>query len=188
MNRIVVIVALAIVGACATTPEGAVVLTKDDIANFETESNDRLQKARLLVGILDNYQIREMLEAQVSDVTTEYYQAGHGVYLEYTSPNHQVFMWYPGNAVAVTGTWDIPEQFDPPRVCYKYFNAYHGVTGEYEPNECVDTAQTLGNVDELEARRGDTFALSSGRVPYVKTGNARVVWPEKPTTEGAAAE
>ena len=88
----------------------------------------------------------------------------------------------------IVGVWEVSDDFDPPRVCYQYLDAYNEVTGEYEPNECVDPRQTLGDLGTLESRKGDTFDLMSGKIPYIKGKNTRVLWPEKTTDEEGAAE
>ena len=87
-------------------------------------------------------------------------------------------MWYPGNGVVVKGSWAISDDYDPPRACFKYNGAYHGVTGEYEPNECIRPSQTLGEVSTMKSRKGDVYGLADKGLPYVKAQNTMLYWPE----------
>ncbi len=114
--------------------------------------------------------------ASVSDRTIVYYQPGHGVFIEFTSADGRLFMWYPRNSRVVNGTWGLRD-FDGPKLCYKYLNSVHGVTGEYEPTECIPPSQKLVAEFVLDSRSGDPFGLAKGTLPYRKTPFDIPDWP-----------
>ena len=169
---------LALLSGCATDPRNANQMDFKEALSFNDRASDRLAKTRIELRELDNSQIRERLKMALTDVTAIVKQTGHGVYVEYTSPDGGLFMWYPGNSGAVVGTWGISDQFSPPRACFKYYSAYHGVTGEYEPNECVSAVQTLSEAYVLDKRPGDVFELSTKGIPYSKSAGNLPPWPE----------
>jgi hypothetical protein len=170
--------AIALHTGCATDPRNSNQMVFEDALAFNDRSAERLSRAGIEIRELDNDQIRKRLQETLSDVTSIVKQTGHGIYVEYTAPDGRLFMWYPGNAVAVTGAWGISESFSPPRACFKYFSAYHGVTGEFEPNECVATVQTLSEAYVIDKRAGDVFELSTKGIPYAKSAGNLPPWPE----------
>lgn len=164
--------------ACATDPRNANQMTFEQALAFEQQSSVKLREARALVREMSHEEVSVRLVAELSDVTTIVKQTGHGIYVEYTAPDGRLYMWYPGNFVTVGGAWGIVESYSPPRACFKYYGAYHGVTGEFEPNECVPAAQTLSNAFVVDKRQGDVFGLSSEGVPYTKSAGNLPAWPE----------
>lgn len=181
MRVILLLVALSttlIQVGCATDPRNANQMVFEDALGFDDRSSERLIKAELEIRNLDHDQIRKRLNEALSDVTSIVKQSGHGIYVEYTAPDGRLMMWYPGNAAVVTGSWAISESFSPPRACFKYFSAYHGVTGEYEPNECVSAVQTLSEAYVIDKRPGDVFELSTKGIPYSKSAGNLPPWPE----------
>ena len=169
---------IALQSGCATDPRNSNQMVFEDALAFNDWSSERLSRAEIEIRELDNDQIRERLKETLSDVTSIVKQTGHGIYVEYTAPDGRLFMWYPGNAVVVTGAWGISESFAPPRACFRYFSAYHGVTGEYEPNECVAAVQTLSEAYVIDKRAGDVFELSTKGIPYSKSAGNLPPWPE----------
>jgi hypothetical protein len=97
------------------------------------------------------------------------------------SPQQQadgrLFMWYPRNGSVVRGTWALRDM-DGPEVCDQYRNAVHGVTGEYEPNECISPQQKLLGEAVLDSRNGDPFGLARGVIPYPKAPRDIPAWPD----------
>ena len=170
--------ALAMQVACATDPRNANQMTFEQALAFEQQSSVKLHAARVALREMSHEEVSVRLLAELSDVTTIVKQTGHGIYVEYTAPDGRLYMWYPGNFVTVGGTWGIVDSYSPPRACFKYYGAYHGVTGEFEPNECVAAAQTLSNAFVVDKRNGDVFGLSSGGVPYTKSAGNLPAWPE----------
>lgn len=166
-----------LLGACASDPRNANQMAFEDALRFNDQSAAKLVAAQMEVASLSDDEIRERLRDTLSDVTAIVKQTGHGIYVEYTDLEGRLFMWYPGNAGVVRGRWGISEQFSPPRACFKYFSAYHGVTGEFEPNECVSVEQTIGGAYVIDKRKGDAFGLSKG-IPYMKSSGNLPPWPE----------
>ena len=128
-------------------------------------STDRYERFMVLwarreaeVAAMTPEQQGEAMTALVSDRTIIYYQQGHGVYVEYTAADGRLFMWYPRNGGVVRGTWGL-RTMDGPNLCYQYRNAVHGVTGEYEPNECISPEQKLIGASVLASRSGDPFGI-----------------------------
>jgi len=143
---------------------------------FDERSSARLAEAQAAITAMSDDQIRARLTEALADVTVIVKQRGHGIYVEYTAPDGRLFMWYPGNIGVVMGTWAIPDSFSPPRACFKYLEAHHGVTGEYEPNECVSAEQTLSGAYVIDQRTGDVFALSTKGIPYSKSAGNLPPW------------
>lgn len=134
----------------------------------EIDPLDRVEYMRLgeLVEIKNS---PELLKSFVSGNTiwsfSERISGGHGTQVEYHSRDGRVFLWYPGNTRAVTGTWELTGQEGWQFICYTYqSNSYNPVTGERGgAPECKKATSTnLGF-----ALRGDPFHLSSGNVPFV---------------------
>ncbi|MEM7084517.1 MAG: hypothetical protein AAF465_17495 [Pseudomonadota bacterium] len=169
---------MALLGACATDPRNAHQMEFEEALNFEDRALARYLSANLELADLNDEEITVRLNQALNDVTTIVKQTGHGIYVEYTAPDGRLFMWYPNNFGVVAGTWGISDEFSPPRACFKYFNAAHGVTGEYEPNECVPTEQILGEAYVIDKRDGDVFELSSKGIPYSKSAGNLPPWPE----------
>ena len=171
--------ALAVVlSACASDPRNANQMAFDDAVNFKDLSAQRMANGYQELADLSDDDVRQRLTEKLSDMTAIVKQTGHGIYVEYTAPDGRLFMWYPGNGGTVTGTWGISEDFSPPRACFKYLSAYHGMTGEFEPNECVATAQTLSGAYVVDSRPGDVFALRTKGIPYSKSAGNLPPWPD----------
>jgi hypothetical protein len=184
MSRFAMAVVLLALGACASepapTPPAPVArseMTQEQQAAFFAGARARMDDAAAKVRGMGNAEIVSGMTAEVSNRTHLILQEGHGVYLEYTDAAGRLFMWYPGNKDVVTGTWGVVSTYSPPRACFKYRNAVHGVTGEYEPNECVPPQQVIGRPYDLGVRGGDPFNLASGKVPYVKSKSDVPAWP-----------
>lgn len=162
---------------CTSDPRNTNQMTIEDALAFNDQSVARLAQASLEIADLDNDEVRKRLNDVLSDKTSIIKQTGHGIYVEYTARDGRLFMWYPGNAGVVSGRWGISDEFSPPRACFKYFGAYHGVTGEFEPHECVAAAQTLGGAYVIDSKPGDVFKLSSEGIPYSKSVGNLPPWP-----------
>ncbi|MEM9402671.1 MAG: hypothetical protein AAGA44_09315 [Pseudomonadota bacterium] len=171
-------VAFALLAGCASDPRNANQMAFEDAIAFNGQSAERLAKSQVELRELSKDEVRARLTDALSDVTAIVKQTGHGIYVEYTAPDGRLFMWYPGNAGTVAGTWGISDQFAPPRACFRYFAAYHGVSGEYEPNECVPAEQTLSEAYVIEKRKGDVFELRTKGIPYSKSAGNLPPWPE----------
>lgn len=168
---------LLLLTACASDPRNANQMAFEDALAFNDLSAARLAQARTEIRGMSRDDIRKALIETLSDVTAIVKQTGHGIYVEYTAQDGRLYMWYPGNGGTVTGTWGISEAFSPPRACFKYFAAYHGVTGEFEPDECVPAEQTLSGAYVVDKRKGDAFGLATKGIPYVKTAGNLPPWP-----------
>jgi hypothetical protein len=172
------IATLFVMAACASDPRNANQMSFDDALAFEKQSPAKLDQANAQLAALSDDEVRIRLNEELANVTSIIKQTGFGIYVEYTAPDNRLYMWYPGNSAVVSGSWGISDDFSPPRACFKYFNAYQGVTGEFEPNECVSTAQTMSGAYVIEKRQGDVFRLSTKGIPYPKSSGNLPPWPE----------
>ncbi len=167
-----------LLAGCVADPRNSNQMEFEDALRFDDRAVARLSEARAELPELSEDQIRQKLAEALTDVTAIVKQLGHGIYVEYTAPDGRLFMWYPGNYTVVTGTWGISDAFSPPRACFKYFGANHGVTGEFEPNECVAAEQTLSEAYVIGKHNGDVFNLSTNGIPYSKSTGNLPPWPE----------
>ena len=175
---IAIVLVAALLTACASDPRNANQMAFEDALSFDDQTAERLSETRVAIAKLNEDQIREQLAEALTDVTAIIKQRGHGIYVEYTAPDGRLFMWYPRNYGVVTGTWGISDSFSSPRACFKYFAARHGVTGEYEPSECVSVEQTLSGAYVIDKRQGDVFKLSTEGIPYSKSTGNLPPWPK----------
>ena len=144
---------------------------------FTAGVRERTIRARQdIAGLADDELARKLNEA-LKDRTCIVLQEGHGVFVEYTSADGEVYMWYPGNRGVARGTWFVREEPSPPRACFKYRGGVNPVTGERDPTECVAPEDTIGRVHDLDGRAGDPFKLASGKLPYTKTKDDVPHWP-----------
>jgi len=134
--------------------------------------------------------LREHLENRTFIVV----QRGHGVYVEYTAPDGRVYLWYPRNGGVVRGYWGLQGYNHPilgrevDQVCFSYRGAVNPVTGVYNPNECIRTEDTLGDVSTIDSRSGDPFGLSEGRIPWILNGTYVPAWPGETPPVSAPSE
>ncbi len=170
---------LYVLSGCVSDPRNHNQMVFEDALNFNDRSVSKLSAARTAISDFDDDQVREALTKTLNDVTAIVKQSGHGIYVEYTAPDGRLYMWYPRNAGVVTGTWGISDSFSPPRACFKYIAARHGITGEFEPNECVSVEQTLSEAYVIDKRQGDVFQLSTEGIPYSKSAGNLPPWPEE---------
>jgi len=185
MSRIAISALLVALGACASDPAPPAApavlarseMTQEQQAAFLAGARTRMDEAAAKVRGMAKAEIVSGMTGAVSNQTHLILQQGHGVYLEYTDAQGRLFMWYPGNKNVVSGTWKVMDTYSPPRTCFKYLNAVHGVTGQYEPNECVPPEQVIGRPYDLGVRAGDPFNLASGKIPYVKSKSDVPAWP-----------
>lgn len=165
--------------SCASDPRNANKMTFEAALAYNDQSAERLAEGRAEIANMNDDEVRQRLQNALSDVTAIIKQTGHGIYVEYTAPDGRLLMWYPGNGGTVVGTWGISDDFSPPRACFRYFGAYHGVTGEFEPNECVSPEQTVSGAYVVDRRSGDVFELRTKGIPYTKSAGNLPPWPEE---------
>ena len=115
-----------------------------------------------------NEQLEAELIKAVSGKTKLIFQAGHGVYAEYTAPDGNLRMWYPKNVNVVKGSWGLRTMRGKVRTCFSYRNAVNPITQVYEPTECISPDQTLSGADLLQSWDGDVFRLMENKIPYPK--------------------
>lgn len=103
------------------------------------------------------------LAQEIGGYTNLYYDAGHGVQVEYLTTDGKSFLWYPGNSVILPGRWKTEGR----DVCFAYgANTYNPVTGNSGGSwECTPArAFWAGVVERVE---GDPLGLASRkRVPF----------------------
>ena len=164
-------IALALVqlaAAPAEVPANVLVLSAEAAERFEAESGDREAEGARRIEGQPKEQVAEALRQTLSGRTALVYQAGHGVFAEYTAPDGQLRMWYPNNLRVVRGSWGVRRVRGAMRACFRYRDAVNPVTMVYEPTECVSPAQTLGGAHLLRSWQGDVFGLMQDRIPYRK--------------------
>jgi hypothetical protein len=154
-------------------------MTETELLRLTTLDSAKRSAREAEIDAMTSEKQAEAMVAMVKDRTIIYYQEGHGVYVEYTSANNAIFMWYPRNRRVVKGTWGLRD-FNGPKLCYSYRNAVHGITGQFEPTECISPGQKLIGAEVLDWRSGDPFGLSKEVIPYIKT---RFDWPDWPKTQ-----
>jgi hypothetical protein len=125
------------------------------------------------------------LAAFLSNSTVRHYDALHGSQVEYLAADGRTALWYPGNAVPVTGQWKIKGSFDGPDMCFMYGqNTYNPVTQQGGGAwECGDASLYL--IGMAEAVKGDVFGLSQGRVPF-KLSSAQTTLGQLASRAGVA--
>lgn len=143
-------------------------LTPEQAGKLAVESLSREAEARRRIAGLSPAQVEAALRDELANRTAIVYQAGHGVFVEYTAADGQLRMWYPRNRDVVTGRWGVRAIKGKLRACFKYLDSRNPLTGEFEPNECVRPEQTLGRSGLVRHYQGDVFRLMSGKIPYSK--------------------
>src|SRR5688500_2778608 len=105
--------ALAFLGALAAVQATAAphvpVISFKDAEKLMVESERNQAATRSRIRSWPNAQLVSELDRAVSGKTKLVYQLGHGVYVEYTAPDGQLRMWYPGNEKVVKGGWGVRE-------------------------------------------------------------------------------
>jgi hypothetical protein len=149
-------------------PANVPTLNSEEVQSFVLAGfKKQEQAAKALKGQSDE-QLSSALAASLSGRTKLVFQPGHGVYAEYTAPDGQLRMWYPGNVRVVKGSWGVRKVKGGIRACFQYAQAINPVTHVYEPTECLKPVQTLSEADVLRSWPGDPFGLMADRIPYRK--------------------
>lgn len=178
MMRIVLFaVPVALIASAATAATDRHI-TDAEIIEVANQTGYRRMELEPKVKSWSDDQMRSALIEAVRDQTKIIVQHGHGVFIEYTAPDGRLYMWYPANKNIVHGEWGLQTVKKKPRICFKYLNAYHGVTGKFEPKECIDQVQTLSQSFVIDRKNGDPFNLTSGSIPYPKSKTDIPAWPE----------
>jgi hypothetical protein len=101
----------------------------------------------------------------VADRTNLLYGSFHGTQVEYTSANGEAFLWYPGNAVILSGYWKIETAapYGAPQLCFSYGEAtYNPSTGRGGGGwQCAWARDYWQRI--VEARNGDYLGLEARR-------------------------
>lgn len=182
MKKLFLAVTLAL-SACATSsdlsdgedPRNSNKMTDFEINVFETHGLAKSFIAQFESADLSIEEKTERVIAALNDVTLILRMEAHGIYVEYTSADGRFYMWYPENEKVVTGRWGV--QSSPFSVCFKFQDATHALTGEFEPNECVSYEQIASEAYVVDKRQGDVFDLSSKEIPYKKSAENLPPWP-----------
>ncbi|MEO0913327.1 MAG: hypothetical protein AAFY59_10110 [Pseudomonadota bacterium] len=108
------------------------------------------------------------LRARYAGATRRSFSDAHGTQVAYLSAGGRSYLWYPGNRRVVAGEWEVragARRFA--FICFRYdpgtFNPVTRRPGGAWACQRADDFLLL----EREVQRGDLFALSSGRVPFV---------------------
>ena len=143
-------------------------LSPDEAGKLAVASMHKQADVRRQIKGWSNEQLATALNQSVSGKTKLIFQAGHGVYVEYTAPDGALRMWYPNNKGVVKGSWGVRAVKRKIRACFTYRDAVNPLTQVYEPTECVSPEQTLGGGDVIHAWDGDVFRLMNDKIPYSK--------------------
>ena len=172
--------ALTLLAGAALAHNGATTLGRKDIEHImaAARASQDVVQARILHET--PAQITEELNASLSDRTKIIYTPGYGVYVEYSAADGRDRMWFPRNPHVVEGHWGVKTVGGGPRACFHYLKSHDAMTGEFEPTECIDPAETLANMGVIDTRPGDAFGLLSGAIPYVKDPGEVPAWPSVP--------
>lgn len=176
---------LAQAGPAAPVPASVPVLQAEEAGRFALAGVEKLAEARARIDGLTDQQLSAALTEALEDRSKLIYQAGHGVFVEYTAPDGQLRIWYPNNVGVVKGSWGTRKVGKRIRACFRYSNAVNPVTRVFEPDECPSAAQTLSEGNVLRSWQGDVFGLMSDRIPYRK-GAMDMPSPEAPSGAGGA--
>ncbi|WP_443750825.1 hypothetical protein [Asticcacaulis solisilvae] len=177
MKRLLAAFVLCLLPQVAFAGDGAKTLSDADAKAFAEASRQKQFDEQAVVAAMSDADVRAALTANVADKTKIFYQAGYGVFVEYSAADGSDRMWFPKNHAVVKGIWGIRVMDGKTKACFHYFNARNTVTGEFEGTECISPAQTLSGADVLEMRSGDVFGLMKDKLPYVKSAMDVPLWP-----------
>jgi hypothetical protein len=115
--------------------------------------------------------------------------AQHGWQVEYTSPEGQAFLWYPGNERLAVGRWRVTtssreitgKTYRTAEVCFSYPEGRNPATGAGPgQEECENAWFAMGNsvFSSSEWRSGDPFHLAGGVMPYKRAKTDKPAWPQ----------
>ena len=164
---------IAIILGVITTSNGSIA---SDIDDGMSEGDRRMQshlEARtgsitLLTLGGEGHYIRAHTEEELAEIyigqTNRYYEPGHGVQIEYTAPDGNMYLWYPGNRQVVTGTWRLDGET---HICFNYqSNSRNPLTGNSGGRwECQYVTIQSDRITERAA--GDLFGLAEREmVPF----------------------
>jgi hypothetical protein len=170
--------AFAALAGLLASAAGAKELSLAELERRTAMEDTEMERRLAEIEAMSSDEIATAIVDAVKDQTIIFYQPGHGVYVEYVDAKDRVYMWYRGNRQVVYGTWGVRFFDGVPKVCYHYLDSVNGVTGEYEPTECIHPRQTLLAKERLDSRPGDPFGLASGKLPYRKSDRDVPEWPE----------
>ena len=158
----------AIAALQGAPPASSKILGETEAQAIALAAIDKQYEMRRTIKDWPEQQLAAELAKAVSGKTKLIFQAGHGVYVEYTAPDGNLRMWYPRNVKVVKGSWGVRKVRGKTRACFRYANAVNPVTQVFEPTECVSAEQTLSAGEVLQSWDGDVFRLMEDRIPYPK--------------------
>lgn len=173
----IILAASIAVHAAYAQDDSSNVLSEADTNRLTALAKQKMATEKTLIASMSNEAVAKALTENLNDKTKIIFQQGYGVYVEYTAADGGARMWFPGNKSVVVGHWGVQMIDGHPRACFKYFNGYDVVTKEFEPTECINSAQTLSNGDVISQRPGDIFHLLTGHIPYPKGLLNLPAWP-----------
>lgn len=152
----------------AATPADEQIISDGDLRQMQMVAQSREAAAIEQARTLKPDALEQALRDALSDRTRMIYSQGHGIRVEYTSPDGALRLWYPGGRQVALGQWGV-QRFKKKLInaCFRYRPA-EAAGAAFAASECAPAEQTLSAVNVLRDWRGDVFALTSGRIPYVK--------------------
>ncbi len=127
--------------------------------------------------IADVAKTPQSLRSFLNNTTSVSWDDRHGTQVEYLGANGRTFRWYPGNQAALPGKWQLGPSSYGPAVCFLYGpNTYNPVTGSTGSQwDC--SPQGMYIFYKTSVVSGDVFNLSSGKIPFVLPGRAKLSLP-----------
>lgn len=124
---------------------------------------------------------KDGLRAHYADTTTLDYSVSHGTQIAHLAADGTVYLWYPGNRAILRGEWKTEAPANGSafaQICFRYgANTFNPVTqrsgGTYD---CVNA--DLYIIYEDEYAKGDPYALSTGRLPFVLDKDRRYTFAD----------
>nr|WP_294848372.1 hypothetical protein [uncultured Sphingomonas sp.] len=145
------------------------ILAEDEIRQMRMVASSQGAEAAGELKTLKGPALETALRDAVSDKTRAVLIDGYGIYLVHASSDGRLQGWFPGQSVAIAGTWGV-QKFSKKLIvaCQRFDRPEQARTGPYQPKECAAADKTLGGSDVLRQWEGDPFDLTGGKVPYIK--------------------
>lgn len=164
MRGFVLITALSLSACAATTapaPEAAdtpyrIAAGDDILAQRATPGNEVVSEVYHWVHTNEYPDIEARLRAEFPNTTRRLYNAEDGVRVKFIG-RENVYYWSANSGQIRRGTWDIQQGKFGPQICETFYGA---VT-------CLNTAEQLSGVGEIDSRAGDVFGLARGGRPVM---------------------
>ena len=170
MERFVAVVGCCFfLAACVTTDSGVNALgaSMSEIQAMPLEEAKAHLAGKTVITFIDRHELCE--NPNLNALGYCKWVEGPGTQVEYFAEDGRWFLWSPGNAELATGTWTLRswQRSDRYQVCFASSGTVTNVLARYPQEDdfkCALLVEYAGKI--TEARKADSFALSSGRMPF----------------------